>query len=414
MNLITLPPRSSPGRLAWAAGLALLCGGAAWGQASPYVIGASQSISHDSNITHLPDDLTNVPALPKSKTDWISSTALFGGIDQPFGRQRAFANLSVRNNNYRYNDFDNIAYGLAAGLIWSTIERVSGTVKFNSNRTLADFDVGQTGAPVVEKNIERTHQFDATVSVGGVTDVTFDGGYRHQAQRFTKVGNRLSQDQLSIGARHRLGGELTLGAGLRFTSGRYSDLDDAFHGRSLDLSADWVPSPISTVSTRLGYGKTDHGQDTAQDFSGFTGSLAWDWKPTAKVGLVTNVSRATGNESSFGRVVDKNDEIVGAQSDRSRLTSTLGLNATYEATSKILVNAGYMLVSRRLSRTLPAENASDRLNSYHFGVRFLPTRTIELGCNLGRESRSTDAVSSLTYSYSATTVGCSGQISINP
>ncbi len=417
MNLITLPLRASPGHLYIAAGIALLASGAAWGQSSPYTIGASETISHDSNVVRLPNDTTQVSQRPKAVTDWIATTALFGGIDQPFGRQRAYGNLSVRDNNYRYNDYDNVAYGLATGLIWSTIDRVSGTVRFNANRTLANFDRGNSAAPVVDKNIEQTQQFDATVSVGGVTDLTFDGGYQHQSQRFTAVGNRLTQDQVSLGARHRLAGELTLGAGLRFTNGRYPDLDDSFHGRSLDLSADWVPSPISTLQSRLGFGRTDHSKASAQDFSGVTGSLAWDWKPTAKIVVNTQISRATGNDSSFAPVLE-NGQVVGAQADSSRLTSTLGLNTTYEATAKIQLSAGYTLVSRRLTDSLSAAaaqsvTASDRLTRFQFGARYVPTRTIELSCNLGRDRRRADP-SPLTYSYAANTVGCSGQISVNP
>ena len=417
MSLIPHPLRISPGPLVLAAGLALLCGTTAWAQSSPFVIGASETITHDSNVTRLPDDTSAVTQFPKGKTDWIARTALFGGIDQPFGRQRAFGNLSVQDNHYRYNDYDNISYGLATGLIWSTIERVSGTVRFSSNRTLANFDRGNSASPDIQKNIEQTNQLSATASVGGVTDVTFDGGFRYQTQRFSRVGNKLTQTQYSVGARHRLGGELTLGAGLRFTNGRYPDIADSFNGRNLDLTVDWVPSPISTVNSRVSFGKTDHSKATAQDHSGVTGSLGWDWKPTAKVAVNTQVSRVTGNDSSFGPVVDKG-QVVDGQADNSRLTSTVGLSATYEATAKIMLNTGISQASRQLTNSLSAtavqsETAKDRLSRFQFGVRYLPTRTIELGCNLGRETRRADP-SKLTYSYGATTVGCSGQISVNP
>jgi hypothetical protein len=398
--------------------LALIGSAGAVAETSPYVVGASETITHDSNVVRLPDGVTP-PASLYSTTDWIATTALFAGIDQPFGRQRAYGNVSLRNNHYRYNqDYGNFGYGLAGGLAWSTIERVSGTVSLSSNRTLASFDrANGNNTPNIVKNIEQTDQFGATAQVGVVTDLSFVGGYQHQSQRFSQVGDKLVQDIVNLGTRYRLGGELTLGAGLRFTHGRYPDNNDSFKGRNLDLSADWAPSPISTVTARVGLGKTDHTAATAQDFSGATGSLLWNWKPTAKLVFISQLNRATGTDSSFQQLTDSG-AVVTAQADNSRLTTALGLNATYEATAKILINAGYNRASRKLTNAL-ANNPgllltdADRLTRSRIGVRYLPTRTIELGCNLARESRSADN-NTLTYAYSARVVSCSAQFSVQP
>ncbi len=404
--------------LALGAALALVGSPAALAETSPYVVGVSETISHDSNVVRLPDGATP-PASLYASTDWIATTALFAGIDQPFGRQRGYGSVSLRNNHYRYNqDYGNLAYGLAAGLDWSTVERVSGTVSLSSNRTLASFDrANGNNTPILVKNIEQTDQFGATAQIGLVTDLSFVAGYQRQSQRFSAVGDKLVQNIVNLGTRYRLGGELTLGAGLRFTHGRYPDNNDSFKGRNLDLNADWSPNPISTVTARVGLGKTDHSAAAAQDFSGATGAVAWTWKPTAKLAFISQLNRATGTDSSFQQVVESGS-IVSAQADNSRLTTTLGLNATYEATAKILLNAGYNRASRKLTNAL-ANNAGllltdgDRLTRSRIGLRYLPTRTIELGCNLARESRSADT-STLTYAYGANTVSCSAQFSVQP
>jgi hypothetical protein len=387
----------------------LLCSATAWAETSPYVLGASETISHDSNVVRLPDGAAQ-PASLYAITDWVASTALLGGIDQPFGRQRVYGNVSVRNNHYRYNSvYSNLSYGLAGALDWSTVERVSGTVSLSSNRNLASFDRRNSNTPNIAKNIEQTNQFDATARVGVVTDLTFEGGYTHQGQHFSEVGDRLDQNVVSLGLHYRIGGELGLGAGLRLTSGRYPDRNDSIKGRNLDLSANWIPSPISNLTARLSLGKTDHSAVTALNFSGATGTLAWNWKPTGKLTFNTQMSRATGNESSFATGASTP---TTAQADNSRLTSTLGLNANYEATAKILLNTGYSRSLRKLTDSTPT-SAADRLSRWQIGARYLPTRTTELSCNVSRDSRRADP-STLTYSYSANTVSCAAQISVQP
>ena len=406
---------------ALAAALPLLVCSAAWAEGNPYTIGASETVTHDSNVVRLADGASR-PASLEAVTDWIATTALFAAIDQPIGRQRLFGNLSVRDNHYRYNgDYSHLAYGLAGGMDWSTIERVSGTVSLSSNRSLASFDRGRgQNAPDIVKNIEQTDQYGATVRVGVVTDLTIEGGFNHQSQRFSEFGDRLDQNSANFGLRYSLGGELALGSGLRFTNGRYPDNNDSFKGRSLDLTADWTPSPISTVSARLGLGKTDHSTANAQDFSGATGSLGWNWKPTGKLAFTTQLSRATGNDSNFSTLTGGPATAVTAQADNSRLTTTLDLNGTYEATAKILVDAGYSRAARKLTNSLAlnsglsaADTDSDRLTRMRLGVRYLPTRTLEFDCSVARESRSAER-SILSYAYHANTVACAAQFSVQP
>ena len=405
---------------ALAAALPVLACSATWAEGSPYTIGASETVAHDSNVVRLPDG-ASPPASLKATTDWIATTAVFASVDQPIGRLRLFGNASVRDNHYRYNgDYSNLAYGLAGGLDWSTIERVSGTVSLSSNRSLASFDQGRgQNAPDIAKNIEQTDQYGATVRVGVVTDLTMEGGFNHQSQRFSEIGDRLDQNSVNLGLRYRIGGELALGGGLRFTNGRYPDNNDAFKGRNLDLTADWTPSPISTVSASLGLGKIDHSAANAQDFSGATGSLGWNWKPTGKLAFTTQLSRVTGNDSNFSTFTGPTTAIT-AQADNSRLTTTLGLNGTYEATAKILVDAGYSRAARKLTNSLAlnsglsaADTDSDRLTRMRLGVRYLPTRTLEFDCSVGRESRSAER-SILSYPYHANTVACAAQFSVQP
>jgi hypothetical protein len=246
-----------------------------------------------------------------------------------------------------------------------------------------------------------------------------EGGLNHQNQRFSVIGARLEQTTVRLGMRYRIGGELTLGGGLRFGNGRYPDNADSFKSRNVDLSADWTPSPISSVAARLGLGKTDHSAANSQDFSGATGSLTWNWRPTGKLAFASALSRVTGNDSNFSTYTGPTT-VVTAQADNSRLTTTVDLNGTYEATAKILVSAGYSRAARKLTNSLAlntglsgTDTDADRLTRLRLGVRYLPTRALEFDCNIGRESRSADK-SLLSYSYHASTVACAAQFSVQP
>ena len=402
-----------------AASLSLLCG-SAWAETSPYTLGASETYTHDSNFVHLADG-ASLPASLQARTDWIATTTLFGSVDQTIGRQRLYANANVRDNRYRYNRlYDNQGFGLAAGLDWATVERVSGNLGLSSNRLLASFDRGNgNNAPNVAKNIEQTDQLSASARVGVVTDVTLEAGYSQQRQRFSEVGARLEQSITSLSVRERFGGALTLGAGLRLTDGRYPDYNDSFHGRDLDLSANWVPNAVSTVVARLSLGRTEHSLATAQDFKGVTGALSWEWKPSGKLAFSSQLSRSTGNDSNF-ETTPGGATVITASADNSRLTTSLWLNAGYEATAKIRLDASWSRASRALTNSLSVNSAQpisatdgDRLDRLRLSARYAPTRTLELSCNLGRERRSADN-STLTYAYRSTTVACSAQFAVQP
>ena len=392
----------------------------ATGQTSPYVIGASQSYAQDSNVVRLADG-ASLPASVVSKADRISTTTLLGSFDQPVGRQRLSASANLRDNRYRENGlYDNQGFALTGALDWATIERVSGNLNLSSNRTLASFDrANGNNAPNVVKNIERTDQLSATVRAGVLTRLTLEAGFSHQKQRFSESGSRLQQSVTSLGLRHQLSGGLTVGAGLRLTRGSYPDDGDDFKGRDVDLNATWTPNSISSVVARLSLGKTDHSLAAAQDFSGATGALSWDWRPSAKLALSTQFNRSTGNESSFARIGGP-ASALNAQADNSRLTTTWSVNMGYDLSAKVRLDANVSRAARTLTNAISINAAQpssatdgDRLQRLRLGLRYVPTRSVELSCSLGREARSADN-STLTYAYHANTAGCSAQLALQP
>lgn len=401
--------------------LALLITGGAAAQTSPWYIGASQTVTHESNLYRLADGAP-VPA-GYSKSDLVSSTALLAGFDQPISRQRVYANATLRASQYKNNDIqDNEGYALRAGLDWETVNRLSGTLSLNSSRDLARFDSSDSAAAITQRNIVRNNSVTASARLGVVTTYTAEASLEHRrldysAASYADDENR--QTTGTLGLRWWPSGKNYFGVGLRYTDGEYPRFEDLGGGAyradtytrtGVDLSGEFEVGGASRIVGRVTLGRTTYDEATQRDLSGATGFVAFIWNPGPKLRLEARLTRDTGQDSYF---VDS-PFIVGTV-DTSRVTNRLGLRANYEATAKIKLTAGLSYANRDLVRTLPAGapipgDATGRDNTTEFtlGGTWEPTRSLVFGCDLGLEKRS--ASGDLSLPYSANRFGCYGQV----
>ena len=369
-------------------------------QSTPYYIGVSQSITHESNIYRSRRD---------EQSDTVSTTALFGGVDQSIGRQRVYGNATVSANRFMDNgDLNNTGYLLKAGLDWSTIERVSGNVEFNTSQSLARYDTGGS----TDKNRLRDTSLSAVVRVGVVTRLTAEAGYTHRSVDYSlKPFNRRNFDQngLSLGLRYRFSGALTGGIAARFTKGSYPDLPtpDDYDRRDIDFTGTWVPSGNSTVNGRVSLSSTSHSARGRADFSGVTGQLSWDWRPTGRLRVVSTLARDTGEEYSLETLTS--DQVLQAN---SRVTTSVGTRVIYEVSSKVNAELGARFARRSFDDRsgVTTANGTDNTTVLTMGLRWTPLRSVTLGCNVSRESRS--ASSTLRTDYDYNSFGCFGQLAL--
>jgi hypothetical protein len=383
----------------------MLLAGAAAAQTSPWYVGAGLTLTQESNIYRLPDGAATPPGV--SKSDRVTSAALLAGLDQAVGRQRLYGNATLRSNRYQDNPvLDYEGYALRAGLDWSTAERLSGNVDLRADRGLR-FESGQQGG----RNVETGHQASAVVRLGVVTVYTAEASLEHRridysAPAFDDRDNR--QNAVSLGLRWRPSGGTVLGAGLRHVRGEYPRFSasgsERYARNGLDLVGGLDLSGASRIDARLNLGRTRHEQATQRDFSGVTGSLSWDWRPTAKLRLVTRASRDSGQDSYSGRSAD-GDGVV----DVSRTTTALGLRAEYAASAKVRINAGVNLARRDLVGKPPdGGRAREHATEPSLGLAWEPTRSLVFGCDAGHEKRSVSG--DLSAPYSAARFGCYGQV----
>ena len=386
-----------------------LAGTAATAQSSPYYIGLAQTIAHDSNLIRLRDNQQLPVGL--SKSDTVSSTALIAGIDQPFGRQRLFGTANLSSNRYSSNsDFNSSAYALRLGLDWQTVERISGRVSVASDRTVRADARDANDQFILRSNAETAHQLDASVSVGLVTRLSAEATVLRRDVRYSAAQaafREYQQTGASLGLRYKPGSAITWGLGLRQTRWDYpsllvgtADTNDRRTRNDVDASLVWQPSAVSSFDVRLSSSKTEHKRFDTRDFSGVTGSLGWDWQPTAKLRFNTRLARDTGQDA---------DRVTTAF---SRTTDTLRIGADYALSAKIGVNLAVNAYDRQVDgRGLVVTGLAGREkgNSLSFGARWAPVRSTVVGCNVTSEGLGGNSNPALSDKYSAAGFSCFGQ-----
>ena len=372
----------------------------------PWYVGLSQDFTHQSNVFG--------SASGAETSDTISTTTLRGGLNVPFGRQRAYANVSL--SHQRYQDLDarnNSGYVIGAGLDWSTVERLSGSLSLNANRRQADFNVGGITSLTIS-NIERSDEIAARFRLGVVTMLGFEAGFGQRNLSFTApefAAREYKQNDVNLGISYRPSGILTLGTGLSGQRTRFAapatgqTAADRSQRQDLYVTANWVPTGASTVSARVNIGKTEYDLGTAADFEGVTGSLSWAWRPTGRLNLTTTVSRDSGQESGFLRLVE-GAPVSGT--NFSQITNALSLRAGYELTGKITLSGVLGYTRRNLVDGFTGVAGNDNASTLAVGARWAATRTMSFGCDASRESRSATGAGS--SDYDSNRFGCFGQV----
>lgn len=410
-------------RTALALAAAALAAGAA-AQSSPYFVSLSQSASHDSNLLRLADGVA-APA-GYSRSDSVLATALTAGFDQSFGRQRGFGNVALRSTRFGSNGvYDNESYALAAGLDWSTVARVSGSVNLGASRSLASFGLQELGL-LGRKNFEDARTADLAVRVGLVTEWTAEATYGRREVKNTleqpSVESReFDSDTTSLGLRWRPTGAAAFGLGWRATTGRYPKfrrtaagdfVEDRFRSDGADFTAELTPSGASRIALRIGNSRTRYDVNAARDFTGVTGQLDWTWRPTGKLAVTTSFSRTTGQDSTPTVIL-----FFPATSDYSRVTRTLRLRTDWSVSGKALLYADLSHNERGLVRTfaigpdtLDGGTGAERGTTWALGARWAPSRWLALGCEVSG-SRQVGS-GALGLSIGSNGVSCFGQVTL--
>lgn len=376
-------------------------------ETNPYYLGVGAGLTHVSNLYRLSD------ASPQS-SDWVGSMSLRAGIDQTFGRQRLVLDAALRQQRYRRNSaLDNSGYSLSGGYSWEAFEKLSGTVGGSASRSLAAFNPGDRPS-VVERNEQHNEQLNAQVryGLGGAWQVEGGAGWlreRYSLASYTPYNYR--QHSSNAGLNYRPSPGLRLGLSARMTRGSYYErvvaggIGEDLDRQDLGLGLDWEPGGASSYNLRLGHARTRYGSSRGNDVSGLTASLQWNWQPSTKLRLGTQLARDAGLDSSsmFSGLV---------RTENNRSSTSLRLSLDYQLSAKIAVNAALLNTRRGLRYTsnlgLDVEG-HDSNRVLTLGASWTPWRNTQLGCQYSHEERSSDSTQ-FSLPYSANAFGCSAQL----
>ncbi len=384
-----------------AAAVALTWAGSAQADPNPYYIGASTSVGYDSNVFRL----------PKAVGDTTYSYGLVGGVDQTIGRQRLYANGTVRDTRFvDLKQLNYTNYNVLAGVDWQTLYDLSGTLSYSTAQSL--YNYGGTSTILSKaKNVETRDEIIAKGRWGASSLLSLDTSYTHRKLSYSDPAysfNALNQDDWSVGLTYTPRALLTLGTALRYTQGTQgkAQISRDFDRYDIDLTGTWVPTGLSTVTARLSYGDRKSRNGVSQlDFKGTTGQLSWAYQPTGKLRFTTAFSHDSGAESGFFNI---NGQQLRGIGDNSRLTDTLTIDSAYSLTAKIQLTAGLLLSNRSLKNG--SLDGSDTLRTASVGASYAILRNTSLGCSVRRETRTASGQGSFDFRDSSVT--CSAQISL--
>jgi len=382
---------------------------------SPFYVGGSVGVSHVSNVYRQAN---------ADNSDSVTSIGLLGGIDQRLGRQHLTLDGSLQNNRYSTNrDLNNRSHSLQGALNWQTIGDLSGVVSVKSDRSLADFNIGNGADPDFRgKNTERNDEYGAIVRLGMLTRYSLEGGWTHKRRDFSaEPYDRFiySQNTRQLGVYAVPGGNVKLGLVARHTEGNnprypvYVPLipslpnspivligvaPNDYTRNDFDFTTNWTTGGSSTLNTRLSRSRVKNSLSSyiLRDFSGTTGAVGWNWRPTGKIQLGLQYSRDTGQETAASA--------VGV----NRIYTSWRLNGSYALTAKLGLNANASRNRSHRDGNSGAQLADsfDNDETYGIGARWAFSRGVSFSCQYNHASRDSSVPQ---YVYSAGSYGCTGQ-----
>lgn len=375
------------------------------GPAQPFSIGLSETLTHDSNFFRTSTD---------EEAEWTSVTALNFGLDQMFGRQRLHGNAALQMNRYKEHDeLDNTGHDVGLQLDWETAGNLSGVLGAQSIRRQYRFGLDSATPLDNARNIETTQSGYFQGRLGGLGEWALLAGASALEREYSNTtfaaDNDLSQWSGEGGIGYRpspdLGGRLLA----RYT--RISRPDTSFYDDSsrkdLELGVFWQASGASRFDARLTRSEEKHAELADRSF--WTGGIGWDWTPSGKLRLRTEVLRDTEGGSGSVAMPDGTRPPVAAG---DQLRDAVIWSAQWAATAKINVIGGAQWSRRKFSQLLEGGggHVNDRTTALTLGVQYSPARALDLGCNLTSEQRDSNAVTvadlTLTRDYDSLAAGC--------
>lgn len=391
----------------------------------PLSLSVIETLSRDSN-------LYRVQPTEYSIADTVSSTGLKLGLDKSYGRQRYVANFETYANRYfDSTQLNNTSYEVNLNITSEFLDKGLLQISGNAKQNLTRFDVASNNNTEQSKNIQTSSYFDSLISYGGYGSLNPYFDFTHLQQGFTYTNSNYQAYNLNsfaIGTNYAIAPQLSVGIGIRHVRGDidYDALDstviDQMRRNSIDLTSTWAATGLSKLTARLSATRSkDKYQNSLTDSSenkGWTGDINWEYTPQGRMSYTLEFKRDYGNQGQAGKNIDMESlSLFNYNTENNRLSNILNMKATWEATSKIRLNASasytkYHLdvISSETGASTSSTTNHSRYTIFSVGGQYEFARWANLYCDIKRIKRTRDA----EYTpFNSTVTACTGQFNIN-
>lgn len=391
----------------WLGLAVLLACSASWAETDPYTFSVAEALTHDSNVQRA--------QAGQVRGDTYSSTDFRAAVDQPFGRQRLMADADIQVNRYvNEGRLNNVAPQLHAELDWSAAERWQGEFGGNFSRQLIRYDL-YASQPVTGRNIQTASDGFFRARVGVVTQWTLEGALLANRRIYSQAlydPEEMTRRAAELGLRYQPNPDLQARLLFRRAVGSYPLYSptlgaDRFDRNDVEAQTSLRFSGATLVDLRLTRGDESHSQQTTRSARLWSGSAGLQWAPTGKLQFNLRWTR----DSDVGA----QELQPGQNAGDTKISRRTDASVTWRATEKIQVLLVYQQTSRDLDRAgglgAAPETGRDLTRVGSLGLQYSPTRSIETGCSVSQERRTTTGDTALSYPFRATVGTCFGKLS---
>jgi exopolysaccharide biosynthesis operon protein EpsL len=376
------------GRDALLAIVCCACGSVAWADAGDvFNVSVSQTLTYDDNLFRLPEGQNPQTGNGSaSRSDTISHTGLRLTADKPVGRQVLHAAIGMTNVRYdRNRQLDGELTNYSASWDWTLGHLWTGALSWSRAQTIPGFsdyrapvrDIVTTDAAAARAMLRFHPDWRLTLGAGS-------SQASHSASVNAVGDSRV--DSAEAGLRYVPGTGKEFGLRMRHAEGSYPNrqavagnlIDNGYAEDGIDLDAAWQFSGASNFQGAIGQTRRSHNDVPGRDFSGTTGRINWNWRPTGQTSLGFGARREVGAQ----------DDLVATYT----VTDAITVSAGWQPTAKLSFSATGELKQRDQQGDpasfvggTPSRRDDDRILS--LGVGYAAMRDLRLNLSLREERR---------------------------
>ncbi len=353
----------------------------------PFNIITGVTWQRDDNLFLVPSNFLLSPSF--SRADNITTAYVGAQLDKLYSLQEFKANFTVTDYRYQNNKSLNfISKNYSAAWLWNLTPYLKGTLSADRQQALNSFQDYRSFTLATLKNVRvnQAQHFEADFSPHGVWHLL--GGVTHTEatnSQFFIQQNNYSQNSLDAGVKYdfRSGNSLRLMGHER--QGIYGNIldptnlsDTGFKEAEAEALLDWLVSGKSHINLRAAYVTREHDHFSQRDYSGTVGRVDYNWMPTGKINVTfsafSDLSSFWNLDSSFTR------------------ENTLSISPSYALSDKITMRADASIYERTFlgGGVIPSSHRVDKGESASIGIDWKLWRSLTIGGNLARSTRSSN------------------------